>query len=86
MGNEEGTFWIDEENSELVLKVGNKEESFIIEEELTIDENKYLILVPVDENDNEEALVFKLLKDEETLVVIEDDDEFERVREKYMSM
>ncbi len=85
MSNEEGTFWIDKEKNELVLKNAEQEDRFYIEQEFEIESKKYLILVSTDD-DKDEAMAFKLMEDEETLAVIEDDEEFERVREKYMSI
>lgn len=89
--NETGTFWIDEDTEELVLIDDDSEEQrFYIEQELEVAGNKYLILIPSEESDYEddEALVLKLEKQgqEEILSVIEDDDEFNKVRDEYMSM
>jgi hypothetical protein len=97
MNKEEGTFYVDEETNELVLTDDqNSEQRFYIEEELKLDNNKYLILIPSEEDghtnedqDNNEALVLKLIKDEgddEILSVIEDDNEFEKVKEEYFSV
>ncbi len=85
MDNRQGTFWIDEQKNELVLKDSNDEQRFFIDEEFNINGEKYIILIST-EDDNDEAIAFKLLEDDETLAVIDDDEEFDRVREKYMSM
>lgn len=47
-----------------------------------IDGSTYLALVPVDDNDDEEYVILKVEIDdngEETLVTINDDDEFDRI-------
>lgn len=85
MDNRHGTFWIDEQKNELVLKDNNEEQRFYIDEEFNINGEKYIILVSTEDN-NDEAIAFKLQEDDETLAVIENDEEFDRVREKYMSM
>ena len=83
-----GSFWVDEENKELVLVENNKEQRFYIDEKLEIENNEYLVLIPSEEGDYEEneALVLKLNKEdnEEYLSVIEDDEEFEKVRNTYL--
>ena len=83
----EGTFWIDEEREELVLEEEGSEERFYIEREINLDDNSYLVLVPSEKGKFEagEALVLKVVEDEEgdILSVIEDDEEFARVKEKY---
>lgn len=88
--NNEGSFWIDEEEGVLIIKdIDGVEDKFIIEDELFIDENTYLILVPeemvVDEK--AEAFVLKLVSDgdEEYLSVVDDEAEFEMVKAEYMS-
>ncbi len=84
----EGTFWIDEETEELVLDEEGQEERFYVEQELKVDDNNYLILVPSEKGRYEEgeALVLKLTEkdDSEVLSIIEDDAEFDRVREVYL--
>ncbi len=86
----EGTFWIDEQEGMLVFNSEEGEDRFYIENELKLDGNKYLILIPADLEDEEaeEALVLKLISDgdEEILSVIEDDDEFEKVKNAYIAM
>lgn len=87
----EGTFWIDEEEGLLVIKdIDGDEERFVIEEELFIEDNRYLILVPEEdiEDENAEAFVLKIVDDEEedVLIVVNDDEEFEMVREHYESL
>ena len=86
---EEGSFWIDEEEGVLVIKDENGEERFIIDDELYLDEHRYLVLVPEElaEDEESEALLLKVIVDgeEEILANIEDDDEFERVREAYLN-
>ena len=86
MTEKEGSFWVDEETEELVLQEKDNQERFYIEERLQIEGNEYLILIPSEEGtEEEEALALKLVKedDSETLSIIEDDDEFEKVKEAY---
>ncbi|MFW5999338.1 MAG: DUF1292 domain-containing protein [Halanaerobiaceae bacterium] len=87
----EGTFWIDEETEELVIsESGEEEHRFYVENELDVDEYRYLVLVPSEEGKGEEneALILKVVEegDEEVLTVIEDDEEFEKVKEAYFQM
>lgn len=87
----EGTFWVDEENGLLIVKDEEEnEDKYVIEEEVKLDDNTYLILVPeeiVDEDDAE-AFVLKMENegDEQVLTVIEDESEFEEVKQAYMKM
>ncbi len=86
MTEKEGSFWVDEETEELVLQEKDNQERFYIDEKLQIEGNEYLILIPSEEGtEEEEALALKLIKedDSETLSIIEDDDEFEKVKEAY---
>ncbi|MFW6034909.1 MAG: DUF1292 domain-containing protein [Halanaerobiales bacterium] len=85
---DEGKFWIDEAEGELVIADNDGgEDRYVIEKELTLDNTRYLILVPSEEIDNQdaEAFVLKLTKDgeEEVLAVIEDDEEFAKVKKAY---
>lgn len=87
--SDEGTFWIDEQAGELVFKDEDGVDRFIIEDELELDGSKYIILVPVElANDEEgEALLMKLIHegDEELITIIEDDQEFEKVKKAYLN-
>lgn len=87
--NSEGTFWIDEERDELVLEEEGSEERFYIEREIKLEDNSYLILIPSEKGKFEagEALVLKVVEEEDgdVLSVIEDDEEFALVKEKYMN-
>ncbi|MBR2900733.1 MAG: DUF1292 domain-containing protein [Clostridia bacterium] len=63
---------------------GNESE-FELLGELTIDDNKYLALIPLD-GDEDEYVVLKIEVDEngdELLVTIDDDDEFDRVADAF---
>ncbi|MFW5985551.1 MAG: DUF1292 domain-containing protein [Halanaerobiaceae bacterium] len=88
MAEEDGTFWIDEETEELVLTEGGEEERFYVEQEVTIDDNRYVILIPSEKGKYEEgeALALKLQKEDEgeVLSIIEDDAEFKKVKEAYL--
>jgi len=87
--NKEGSYYVDEEAGQLILKNGEAEESFIIEEEVLFDGRKYLILVPdqEDEDENRDALVLKMVQDGEQnyLSIIEDEKEFQNVKERYLN-
>lgn len=84
--DEGGTFWVDEEEGILVFKNEEGEDRFYVDDELELDGNKYLILVSADDEEDDEALVLKLIKEgnDEILTIIEDDEEFERVKEAYI--
>ena len=89
MNEQGGSFWVDEENKELVLVEEDEEQRFYIEEKIEVENNEYLVLIPSEEGEYEEneALVLKLMKndnEDEYLSVIEDDDEFEKVRNTYL--
>ena len=63
---------------------GNESE-FELLGELTIDDNKYLALIPLD-GDEDEYVILKVEVDEngdELLVTIDDDDEFDRVADAF---
>jgi len=85
----EGSYYVDEEAGELVLKNEGVEERFIIDDEVLFDGSKYLVLVPVeiDEEEEAQALVLKMINDgdESYLSIIESEDEFQNVRERYLS-
>lgn len=84
-----GSFWIDEDNKELVLSENNEEQRFYIEDKLNIAENEYLALIPAEEGNYEEdeVLILKVVKNEgeEVLSVIEKEEEFEKVKEYYLN-
>lgn len=87
---DEGVFWIDEKEGVLIIKnCDGIEDKFVIDEQLEIGTTTYLILIPNDMIDNEdaEAFVLKIVNDgdEEFLSVIDDDSEFEMVKEEYLS-
>ena len=77
----------DQENIVLMDEHGNEEEFEVIAT-IGIKDNEYAILLPVsDQEDLEEsAYIFRIDKEddgEDILVPIEDDDEFDMVREAY---
>ncbi|HHU92834.1 MAG TPA: DUF1292 domain-containing protein [Halanaerobiaceae bacterium] len=87
----EGTFWIDEEEGLLIIRdMDGVEDQFVIEDELFIDDNRYLILIPEESIDDAEAEAFVLKiindQDEEVLTVIDDEEEFQMVKENYESL
>ena len=56
---------------------------------VNVDDNDYAILLPVFEEDDEQAYIFCIDIDEdgeEVLTEIEDDDEFERVKEAWQAI
>jgi len=85
--NDEGSYYVDEEAGELVLKNEGVEERFIIEDEVYFDGSKYLILIPAEEDEAREALVLKMVEngDESYLSIIENEEEFQNVRERYLN-
>jgi len=85
--NEEGSYYVDEEAGELVLKNEGVEERFVIEDEVRFDGSKYLVLIPADNDESQEALVLKMVQDgdQSFLSIIEDEEEFQNVRERYLS-
>ncbi len=89
--DEEGTFWVDEETKELVLQEDEAEQRFYIDEEVELNNNKYLVLIPSEDQDgyeDNEALVLKVMVEDgdEVLSIIENDEEFEKVREAYLDI
>lgn len=83
----EGKFWIDEEEKELVLSDENGESRFIIEDDLIVDGIKYLVIVDARAGENADAFVVKIITEgeEEIIAPVEDEAEFEKVRDKYIS-
>lgn len=90
MGNE-GTFWVDEEEGVLIIRdKEGVEDKYIIDKQMEIDSNKYLILIPEEmiDDENAEAFVLKIMNDgeQEVLVVVDDESEFEMVKENYLAI
>ena len=85
--NDEGSYYVDKDAGELVLKNEGVEERFIIEDEILFDGKKYLILIPTEHDESKEALVLRMVDegDESYLSIIEDEDEFQNVRERYLN-
>ncbi|MFO7814776.1 MAG: DUF1292 domain-containing protein [Halanaerobiales bacterium] len=87
--NGEGSYYVDEEAGELVLENKGVEKRFIIDDEVLFDGSKYLVLVPaeIDEGEEVEALVLKMVTegDESYLFIIESEEEFQNVKERYLS-
>lgn len=71
------------ENEEIVLvDEDGVEHTFILVDVVMVDDKRYALLEPVDSDDEEEgAYLFRLENEdgEDRLVVVEDDEEFERV-------
>jgi len=82
------------EADEIVTLVDEEgeEHDFTLIEVIEVDSTEYAILLPTDENGEEnsnEAIILKLIQDEEgndLLVDIEDDDEWEKVAGAYEEM
>lgn len=56
---------------------------------IEVEGSQYYILLPIEDNDEEEAIILKLDKDSEgneSLVTIEDDEEWEKVADAWDSM
>lgn len=56
---------------------------------VTVEDNDYAILIPMDEEDEETAYIFRIDTDEdgdEVLTVVEDDEEFEKVKEAWEAL
>jgi uncharacterized protein YrzB (UPF0473 family) len=75
------------ENIVVLTDENGEEKRFEIITALEVEEEEYYVLYPADATDDEgEALVLKLAvneNDEDVLVEIEDDDEFEKVEKAY---
>ncbi|AZO95705.1 DUF1292 domain-containing protein [Iocasia frigidifontis] len=88
--NKEGTFWINEKEGQLIINDGENEEKYVIEEELNLDSQRYFIMVPAENADDEEqeAFVMKLIgnEGEEVLAHIDNDEEFAKVRQAYLEL
>lgn len=87
----DGTFWVDEEEGVLIVRDGEgNEDKYVIEEEIEILDNRYLILVPeeVADDDEADAFVLKIVTEgeEEVLSVVDDEKEFEKVKENYLKL
>lgn len=83
--NDNGTFDIDMENGYLILEdeEGNKAK-FIIEDDIEVDEKRYLILCHEDEVELGEFVALRIDTDEngdEFLATIEDEAELARIQE-----
>lgn len=85
--NKEGSYWVDQEKGELVLNNEGIEDRFYIEDEILFDGSKYLVLIPAEEEESDEALLLKIVegKDESFLSIIEDEKEFDEVKERYLN-
>lgn len=62
------------------------EHDFAVEGFLELNNQRYAILVPLEDNDEDEAIILRFAKDEngdEVLVDIEDDDEWDSVAAAY---
>lgn len=67
----------DEDGTEMIFQVITK---------IDIEEREYIIVIPEDEMDAEEAIALKIEQDEDgndVLVTVEDDEELEEVSEAY---
>ncbi|MCG0276400.1 MAG: DUF1292 domain-containing protein [Thermosediminibacteraceae bacterium] len=56
---------------------------------VSVEDNDYAILMPLDEEDEETAYIFRIDTEEdgeEVLTVVEDDEEFEKVKEAWEAL
>ncbi|MFW6022200.1 MAG: DUF1292 domain-containing protein [Halanaerobiaceae bacterium] len=91
MANKEGSFWVDEEEGVLIVRdISGNEDKYVIEEQLEVEGNQYLILIPEEMADDEEAeaFVLKIVSEgeQEILSIVDDESEFEKVKESYMAV
>jgi uncharacterized protein YrzB (UPF0473 family) len=90
--------FIKKESKTEVITLSEEKEIFQLEDEdgklvdcelleiLDVEGSQYYILLPLEDNEEEEAIILKLAKDEEgndTLITIEDDEEWEKVADAY---
>ncbi len=87
---EEGQYWYDPDNKELVIEINDEETRFYFQDKFEIEGENYCLLSPSenteDKGDEEESvLIMKVIEedDEELLKIIEDDEEFEKVCRYY---
>jgi uncharacterized protein YrzB (UPF0473 family) len=76
------------ESDTIMLKDENGEEhEFEVLGIVDVDEFEYAILYPLDSTDEDEAIAFRIEKDgdEETLVIVDDEEELRRVQEVWES-
>jgi len=85
----DGEAWMDDDHVVLTDEDG-KEHSFEVVDVIEVEGSEYAILTPDEESEDEdepgEAMIFRIEHgegDEEMLVEIEDDEEWERVAEAY---
>jgi uncharacterized protein YrzB (UPF0473 family) len=85
----DGEEWMDDDHVVLTDEEG-REHSFEVVDVIEVEGSEYAILTPDEESEDEEdpgeAMIFRIEHgegDEEMLVEIEDDDEWERVAEAY---
>lgn len=74
------------ENTVILTDEDGVETEFEVITALEVDGNEYYVLYPVNEAEEDDAVVLKLTKNEdgeEMLTTIEDDDEFEKVAAAY---
>lgn len=81
-----------EYNTVTLLLENGKEEDFAVIEQFKIDDNEYIALLPVEEEESdlgEDILLFKYYEGENnnfTIETIEDDEEFEKVCDYFESL
>lgn len=89
---EEGQYWYDPDNKELVIEIDEEESRFYFQDKFEIEGENYCLLTPSedfedkeDEDKEEDALIMKVVEEdgEELLKIIEDDEEFEEVCRYY---
>ncbi len=75
------------EDTMLLINEEGKEVEFIVDAEFDFEDNTYIVLC--ENEDSDDALLFKIVVDENNEVLIaevEDDDEFKRVSDYYLEI
>ncbi len=87
---DEGQYWYDPDNRELVIEVDEQENRFYFQDQFEIEGEKYCLLSPSEDieleaEEEDEVLIMKIIEEqeEELLKIIEDDEEFEKVCKYY---
>ncbi len=90
MQTDEGRYWYDPDNKELVIEYEEEHKRFYFQDKFNLKGETYCILSPAEAEkeeveEEETALIMKIIDkgDEEVLTIIDDDKEFEDVCKHY---